>query len=55
VRYVLVHDDIYREQGEEPPVAAEGFRLIRTFPGVRVLGLQEDVQPADLDASLEQP
>ena len=39
-RYVLVHDDIYRAQGEEPPVAAEGFRLIRTFPGVRVLGLR---------------
>jgi hypothetical protein len=55
VRYVLVHDDIYRAQGEEPPAAAAGFRLIRTFPGVRVFGLRQDVQPADLDALLEQP
>ena len=54
VRYLLVHDDIYRAQGEEPPVAAEGFRLIRTFPGVRVFGLRQDVQPVDLDALLEQ-
>jgi hypothetical protein len=35
-------------------VAAEGFHLVRTFPGVRVLGLQQDVRPADLDALLEQ-
>ena len=54
VRYVMVHDDIYREQGEEPPAAAEGFRLIRTFPGVRVFGLEQDVQPADLEALVEQ-
>jgi hypothetical protein len=54
VRYVLVHDDIYRAQGEEPPAAAEGFRLIQTFPGVRVFGLRRDVQPVDLDALLEQ-
>ena len=54
VRYVLVHDDIYLAQGEAPPAAAEGFRLIRTFPGVRAFGLQQDVQPVDLDALLEQ-
>ena len=33
----------------QPPVAAEAFRLIRTFPGVRVFGLEQDVQPVDLE------
>jgi hypothetical protein len=51
---VLVHDDVYRQQGEPPPVAAAGLRPIRTFPGVRVFGLREDVQPADLEALLEE-
>lgn len=55
VRYVLVHDDVYREQGVEPPPVPAGFELVRTLPGnVRVLALQPTVAPVDLDALLEQ-
>ena len=51
---MLVHDDVYREQGEAPPGVSEAFRPIRTFPNVRVFELKKDVQPVDLDALLEQ-
>ena len=50
----IVHDDVYREQGEDPPGVSEAFRPIRTFPNVRVFELRKDVQPVDLDALLEQ-
>jgi hypothetical protein len=54
VHYVIVHDDVYREQGEAPPGVSEAFRAIRTFPNVRVFELKKDVPPVDLDALLEQ-
>jgi len=55
IRYVLLHDDVYRDQGEQPPTVPPGFHLVRTLPGpVRVLELDPTVKPADLSAVLEQ-
>ena len=54
VHYVLVHDNIYREQGETPPGVSDSFLLIKTFPQVRVFELRKGVKPVDLDALLEQ-
>lgn len=54
VVYVLAHDDIYRAQGEPAPMASAGLRLIKSFPGVRVFEVREDVDPVDLDPLLEQ-
>jgi hypothetical protein len=54
VKYVFLHDDVYRKQGEEPPPVPEGFRLAGRFGGVRLLELEHDVAPVDVDAVLEQ-
>lgn len=54
VRYVFVHDDVYREQRQEPPVVPDAFVPVRTFPDVRVYRLAEDIAPVALDPLLEQ-
>ncbi len=55
VRYILVHDDVYREQGDEPPPVPAGFVQTDTLPDrVRVLRLDANVVPVDLDAVLEE-
>jgi hypothetical protein len=46
VRYVVIHDDVYRAQGEEPPSIGSGARLLRTFGPVRVYRLT--AEPIDL-------
>jgi hypothetical protein len=55
VRYVLLHDDVYREQGDVPPGIPAGFHLVGRLPGnVRVLELNADVKPVDLTSLLAQ-
>lgn len=55
VKYILLHDDVYREAGAKPPPIPAGFHLVARIPGnVRALMLDKDVQPADLNAALEQ-
>ena len=54
VRYILVHDDVYREEGKEPPPVPPFFEHVATLGDVRVLRLADSVQPADLPALLEQ-
>lgn len=54
VKYVFVHDDVYREQKQEPPVVPDTFRLVRTFPNIRVYELAPDVAPVEVDPLLEQ-
>jgi hypothetical protein len=54
VKYVLLHDDVYREAGAEPPPIPAGFHLLERLPGnVRALGIDEEVQPVDIEATLE--
>ena len=52
VRYVLLHDDVYREEGEAPPPAPPELRLVKRFPDVRVYVLRKSTKPADLPALL---
>jgi hypothetical protein len=52
VRYVVVHDDVYRAQGEEPPALGPGVRLLRTFGPVRVFQLT--AKPIDLTRHLQE-
>jgi hypothetical protein len=53
VKYVLLHDDVYRAQGEEPPGIPSGMYLVTNLPGhVRVLKIKQDVPPANLDVEL---
>lgn len=54
VRYVFVHDDVYREQGQAPPVVPRELKLIKRFPGVRAYELRRNVQKVNLDGLLEQ-
>jgi hypothetical protein len=55
VKYILLHDDVYREQGQAPPRVPSGFHLVARIDGhVRALELNDDVQPADLPNVLEQ-
>ena len=54
VRYVVVHDDVYRDQGEAAPVLSETFEPVGTFGSARVFRLAEGVQPVDVDSTLEQ-
>lgn len=55
VRYILLHDDVYREAGQTPPPIPNGFHLVATIPGhVRALMLDKDVKAADLTTVLEQ-
>ena len=55
VKYVLLHDDVYRKAGEEPPPVPKGFHLVAKIPGnVRALEIDDDVQPVDIEQTLEQ-
>lgn len=50
VRYVVLHDDVYRAQGEEPPtLPAKMFRLLAEVPDKRIYELRAAPVP-DLDA-----
>ena len=51
VRYVVIHDDIYRAQGAVPPAAGPQLRPLRQFGPVRIYELEE--RPVDLDVALE--
>ena len=51
VRYVVVHDDVYRMQGQPIPRLGKEFTLLRRFGDVRVYRLR--AKPADLDRALE--
>jgi hypothetical protein len=54
VRYVVLHDDVYRSQHETPPQAPPQLKLVKRFPDVRVYTLRPGVAAADLDPLLEQ-
>jgi hypothetical protein len=55
VKYVLLHDDVFREAGETPPPVPPGFHLVARIPGnVRALRLNDNVKPADIATVLEQ-
>ena len=55
VTYVLLHDDVYRAQGEQPPPVPPDFHLVSRLPGdVRAIALNSAVQAADLTAVLDQ-
>jgi hypothetical protein len=55
VKYVLLHDDVYRAQGEPPPGIPPEFHLVAKLPGdVRVIALDTTVQAADLPVVLGQ-
>lgn len=55
VKYILLHDDVYRSQGEAPPAVPPGMHLVATLPGhVRVLELDPSVTAADLATVLQQ-
>jgi hypothetical protein len=50
VRYVLVHDDIYRQLGTTPPRVGSHYRYLATLGGVRAYELH--AQPLNLDRLL---
>jgi hypothetical protein len=52
VRYVVVHEDVYREQGESPPPIPPSLTPLRSFGDVTVYALR--APPADVDEELEQ-
>lgn len=54
VRYVFLHDDVYRTQAEDPPTPGPEFTLAARFKNVRAYRLKPDVPPADLGSLLEQ-
>jgi hypothetical protein len=55
VKYVLLHDDVYRAEGEQPPGIPAGFHLVARLPGdVRALALNSGLEAADLPAVLDQ-
>jgi hypothetical protein len=56
VRYVVLHDDVYRTQDEEPPklrtpLLRRSYRRLATFGPVRVYELR--AKPKDVDTELE--
>lgn len=54
VKYVLLHDDVYRAAGAEPPPIPAGFHLLARIPGnVRALGIDDGVQPVQIEETLE--
>jgi hypothetical protein len=54
VRYVVVHDDVYRQQGGKPPVVSSAFHLVKRFPNVRIYVVSPKVAPANLNELLQQ-
>jgi hypothetical protein len=54
VRYVLLHDDVYREEGTEPPAEPPGLTLVARLAGnVRAFVIAPEVVPADLPKLLD--
>ncbi len=51
VRYVVVHDDVYRLQDERRPRLGRRFKLLERFGDVRIYALR--AKPANLDLLLE--
>lgn len=51
VRYVVIHDDVYRAQAQNPPSLGAGARLLRTFRHVRVYRVT--AKPIDLARYLQ--
>lgn len=54
VRYIVIHDAVYRAQGQTPPAAPSSLELIKRFPNVRIYRLKPDTPKANLDELLEQ-
>lgn len=53
VRYVVVHDDVYRQEGSRAPVLGAAFKPVARFGPVRIYTLRKTA-PADLNALIEQ-
>jgi hypothetical protein len=54
VRYVLLHDNVYREEGTALPPDPPGMRLVARIPGdVRAYEIDPSVLPADLPKLLD--
>jgi len=54
VRYILLHDDVYRAEGTAPPGDPPGMRLVATIPGhVRAYEIDPSVAPANLPKLLD--
>jgi hypothetical protein len=51
VRYVVVHGDVYRAEGDSVPPIPESLELLETFGEVGVYRLR--AEPAEVDAELE--
>ena len=54
VRYVVVHDQLYHAEGRNAPTVPAAYKLVKTFPGVRVYVLPDGTPPADIDQVLEE-
>jgi hypothetical protein len=54
VKYVVLHDDVYRADHMAPPITLPELRLIRRFADVRVFRLSTTTVPADLGRLLDQ-
>jgi hypothetical protein len=54
VRYVVLHDDVYRQEGVTPPPAPSQLHLIKRFPSVRIYRLDPGTAAVDVDQLLEQ-
>ena len=52
VRYVVIHDDVYRAEDQSPPTLASGVELLRTFGPVRIYRLT--AKPVDLTSYLNE-
>ncbi len=50
VKYVVIHDDVFREQGERSPRLGSQYKFLRGFDGVRIYELR--ATPADLEQVL---
>jgi hypothetical protein len=50
VRYVIIHDDVYRKQGQEPPNLSSGATLLRSFGPVHIYRVS--AKPVDLQRFL---
>jgi hypothetical protein len=55
VRYVVLHDDVYREEDADPPkLSPVDFTLVQRFPNVRIFRVNSSVPPANLTSLLEE-
>jgi hypothetical protein len=53
VRYVVVHDALYRAEGRPVPNIPAALHFVRRFGDTRIFVIPSDVQPVDIDHSLE--